>query len=1129
MNREEFFYLLPYLFSLALSLGIFIYTWQHRHVRGARIYSWFVGGQTLTILGFIFELISPNLQTKILWDKFQWLTDSFLVFIPFLIFSIQFTEFKLRYPRFSWGLWLSIPIVFTAILLTDSLHHLIYLNPHLSTDYPFADLQYSFTFVVYIYALAYVYSVNLYGISLLIRRAVQPYNLYRLQYLTIAAGFFVPLALSVFSLANIKIAPQRDISPFSLAIGNLIVAWGLFRYRLFDIVPIARERIVENMKDPVLVLDNRNRIVDINSAALRMINKQGAEVLGRNSKVAFAQWPVVVELLENFEEQRKEVSTKDEDNALFFDISISHILNRDQELIGRIVVARDITKHKTLEIGYRMLSEELEKRVAERTKELQAGAARYRAVVENQTEFIVRWKPDGTRTFVNEAYCRYFGITAEQAMASSFISLVVAEDRIALEEKISRLKSGAVNVETDVHRVIRLDGSIGWQEWTDTVLRNEFGQVVEFQSVGRDITERKLAEEELRESEAIYRKAIEVAGAVPYRQSYPSTEFHINYDFIGEGIRQITGYGPDEFHEGLWDSLVQESHPSGELANYSWREAVHRVRTGASPIWQCEHRIQARNGETRWVYEAAVELRDKDGQSHGSIGLFQDITERKQAEEALRKSEERFSKAFQASPIIITISQINNGKLLEVNEAFEKVMGFSRKEVIGKTAAELGLWTDLADRERIMQVLRANGKLKNEELRFRTKIGNIITCYYSAELIELGGEECLLAIVEDITERKKTEARILRLNRLYVTISQINQTIVHARDKDSLFGEICHVAIDHGQFRMAWIGMIDENDEEVKPIVFAGEELGYLANLEIKYRHAVSGSGPTGTAIREGRCIICQDIASDPRMAFWRELALSRGYRSSAAVPIREQGRVVGALTVYADEVNGFDAENEGLLEQIGQDVSFALDSIQAETERKRAEKNLEDAYDTTLEGWAKALELRDKETEGHSRRVTEITLAVSRAMGFSEEELVHIRRGSILHDIGKMGIPDQILRKEGPLTEDERQIVLKHPDTAYNLLNKISYLEKALDIPHSHHEKWDGTGYPRGLKEEEIPLPARIFAIVDVWDALLSDRSYRKAWQRDAVIQYLINDSGKHFDPRVLNVFLALVEKGEI
>lgn len=189
----------------------------------------------------------------------------------------------------------------------------------------------------------------------------------------------------------------------------------------------------------------------------------------------------------------------------------------------------------------------------------------------------------------------------------------------------------------------------------------------------------------------------------------------------------------------------------------------------------------------------------------------------------------------------------------------------------------------------------------------------------------------------------------------------------------------------------------------------------------------------------------------------------------------------------------------------------------------------LAEAYDTTLEGWAKALELRDKETEGHSRRVTETTVAVARAMGVAEENLEHIRRGAILHDIGKMGIPDEILRKEGPLTDEKREIIRKHPETAFELLKLIPFLKNALDIPYCHHEKWDGSGYPRGLQKFEIPLSARIFAIVDVWDALSSDRPYRQAMSREQTIHYLISESGKYFDPQVVNKFLDMLEKGEI
>lgn len=205
------------------------------------------------------------------------------------------------------------------------------------------------------------------------------------------------------------------------------------------------------------------------------------------------------------------------------------------------------------------------------------------------------------------------------------------------------------------------------------------------------------------------------------------------------------------------------------------------------------------------------------------------------------------------------------------------------------------------------------------------------------------------------------------------------------------------------------------------------------------------------------------------------------------------------------------------------------LVSIQDITESKRAEENLAEAYDTTLEGWAKALELRDKETEGHSRRVTETTLIIARAMGVKDDDLMDVRRGAILHDIGKMAIPDEILKKQGPLTEDERETVNQHPQVAYDLLSKIPYLKRALEIPYSHHEKWDGSGYPRGLKGDEIPLTARIFAVADVWDALSYDRPYRNAWDKAKVTQYLLDESEKHFDPKIVQTFLELLERGEI
>jgi len=202
-------------------------------------------------------------------------------------------------------------------------------------------------------------------------------------------------------------------------------------------------------------------------------------------------------------------------------------------------------------------------------------------------------------------------------------------------------------------------------------------------------------------------------------------------------------------------------------------------------------------------------------------------------------------------------------------------------------------------------------------------------------------------------------------------------------------------------------------------------------------------------------------------------------------------------------------------------------------TERKKAEKALQDAhdhlreaYEKTIEGWVRALDLRDRETEGHTQRVTELTLVVAATLGFSDEELSHIRRGALLHDMGKMAIPDDILQKPGPLNEAEWEKMRRHPIYAYEMLSPIAYLHRALEIPYYHHERWDGSGYPHRLQGEKIPLVARLFAIVDVWDALSTDRPYRKKMPRAEVVAYLRENAGKLFDPKLIDVFMSVIEK---
>ncbi len=556
MIRDEILYLIPYLTSLAISIGVLFYTWSRRSAQGALAFTWYGLGQVLWITGFIFELLSRDINSKIFWDGFQWFAG-FLTVIAIPIFAIQYTEYKISKPRLFFWLSLIVPFLFTLCLVSDQTHHLIYANTRLINDIPFAELLYDFTPVVYGYAI-YVYAITFWAVFTIIYRAIRPHSLYRTQAILITLGFIIPIVGTILTLLNIDIAPQRDATPFTTTIGNLFVVWGLFRFRIFNIVPIARDRVFEAMVEPVVILDNQANIVDVNFSMLALLGKTAAEVVGAQAKDIFADFPIPIKLYTHVSYARADATFELGGLTIYYELTVWPLYNSNKEITGRVYISHDITAMKELEKDLRKLNSELEDRVRART-------------------------------------------------------------------------------------------------------------------------------------------------------------------------------------------------------------------------WE------------------------------------------------------------------------------------------------------------------------------------------------------------------------------------------------------------------------------------------------------------------------------------------------------------------------------------------------------------------LAEAYDTTLEGWARALELRDKETEGHSRRVTENTLKIAMAMGISGDYLEHIRRGAILHDIGKMSIPDEILHKPGKLTDEEREIIRQHPVTAYNLLAPITFLTKALEIPYSHHEKWDGTGYPQGLKEYAIPMSARIFAVADVWDALTSNRTYNNAWPREKTIAYFIEQSGTHFDPRVVNIFLELVEQGEI
>lgn len=302
-----------------------------------------------------------------------------------------------------------------------------------------------------------------------------------------------------------------------------------------------------------------------------------------------------------------------------------------------------------------------------------------------------------------------------------------------------------------------------------------------------------------------------------------------------------------------------------------------------------------------------------------------------------------------------------------------------------------------------------------------------------------------------------------------------------------------------------------------------GAGLGFKSSVMQKEKIRL-GEGPAGVAALERRIIQIDDM-DKPEIDFSRRFLITEEkFHGYCVIPLIAKGQIKGVLEIFRYDRPVSDPERLEFLQSLAAQAAIAIDNATLFNELQTSNTELIIAYDSTIEGWGHALVLRDKETEDHTRRVTDLTLRIARIYGMSEKELVHMRRGALLHDIGKMGIPDTVLMKEGPLTPEEKDIMRKHPLYAFEILSPIAYLRPALDIPYCHHEKWDGSGYPRKLKGEQIPIAARIFSLADIWDALISSRRYHEAWPREKVAEYIRSRSGADFDPDLVELFLTNV-----
>ena len=695
------------------------------------------------------------------------------------------------------------------------------------------------------------------------------------------------------------------------------------------------------------------------------------------------------------------------------------------------------------------------------------------------------------------------------------------------------------------------DGSAFPGETLGTAIKSTSGMVMGYIGVTRDITERKQAEEKLLESEERYRNLVE-----------NSPTGILACDAQG----QITSVNPE-----MMNILGSPSNEATMAINLF--EFKPLVKAGISASFkqvfntgkphQVEHSYTTKWDKNIQVMAHYGPIKDQSGKTIGVQANVQDITEIAQARIAIEKYAQHLETLNTVTAVLSTSLELEQVLALILSE-IKQVLPFDSGAVFLSEKGELrvaavyGIKSSMIGQvfsvedelfQKIKQTSKAlivdtisadprfrnwgqSGKLESwmgVPLIIRDSLIGFMTFdslqpnAYSIEQAELALSFAAQAAqaIENARQFRDTQHRASQLASLH----KIDQAITSSFDISFTLDLLLKHLLEQMQ-------------------VDAAAVLGYKIHLQTLsfsqgkgfYTTALQqtdlrlGNGLAGKVALGQRPIFIPDLTESSEAAFSESPEFEKeGFHAYYGIPLIVKGELVGVLEIFHRSPLDLDSEEMDFLNVLAGQAAIAMDNSNLFKEIQNSNTKLVQAYDATIEGWARALELRDMETEGHSRRVVKTTMDLAKILDLREGDLVDIRRGALLHDIGKMGIPDVILQKPGKLSAEEWKIMQLHPVYAYDWLSPIDYLRPALDIPHYHHEKWDGTGYPDGLKGERIPLSARIFAIVDVWDALCSDRPYRKAWSEEKALTHIRAESGKHFDPRIVEAFMKVVAEGRL
>jgi PAS domain S-box-containing protein len=794
----------------------------------------------------------------------------------------------------------------------------------------------------------------------------------------------------------------------------------------------------------------------------------------------------------------------------------------------------------------------------ERTQALEAlrkSEERYRRLHESMRDSFAQVKMSGEIVDVNPSYLEMLGYSEEEVLKLRYVDITPQRWHKVEQEIIDTqiLPFGYSDVYEKEY--IKKDGTVFPIELRTFLLRDAEGLPSGMWAIVRDITARKRAEDSLRESEEHYRSLVELSPDAIFIEEEDGTLAFVN----PAGLRLFGATRPDQI---LGRQVFDLIHPDYRKIVKKRFQAIKKEKKELPMIEEKYLRLDGSSVDvevavTPFVYEG----------KRGAQVIAHDISERKKAEAEILRRMKDLQVLFDSSLALssrFTHPEIGRAVIeilaehMDWHHAVARIReeGSDELEIIGYAAPGVSPEDNAAEISRLNSLVSRSsqgmvgwviqhgqgvrsGDLPSDPRNVETYPGirsGIFTPMVAAEKVigvisvesEMANafdehDERLLATLSKITAnaihrnhlREQTELQLKHLAALRAIDKAISASFdLHVTLEIFLNNAVTQLGADAALVLLVNPGM---------RMLEYGAEYGFLDSA-VRKIHVRMDEGEAGRVVMERRVISIPDLRKAGKPLLHPELNASENFVSYHAVPLISKGQFKGLLEIFHRNLIEPSTDWLNFLETLAGQAAIAIDNNQLFESLQHSNFELAIAYDETIEGWSRAMDLRDHETEGHTQRVTAITQQLAVFMGLTETELVYARRGALLHDIGKMGVPDKILLKPGELTPEEWELMHQHPQFAHDMLAPITFLRPVVDIPYCHHEKWDGTGYPRGLKGKEIPISARIFALVDVYDALTSDRPYRRAWSKEQALDYIREQSGKHFDPQVVDTFLNVI-----